>query len=225
MEILLVLIVIAVIAAAAFLYMRSRGGASSLSGHGLRRGRDEGPALRGDRGARSAARHDPMAEAVERHARATDPQEAAEAELRLQAQANRVASDLHARQASSLESHAGGSGLGGPADPPPGAYGAPAAYDEAGRPIYEDATAGYQNGNAAYPDQEVFATKDGKTIDAHGRPVRVDDPAVYETDHPGAYDDGRPAVYEDGTPVVEDERAAYYDEQGRPVYPEDRPRY
>src|SRR3954451_9754032 len=54
MEILLVVIVLAVIAAAAFLYMRSRGGASALSG----RGRGDGPALRGARGARAAARHD-----------------------------------------------------------------------------------------------------------------------------------------------------------------------
>jgi len=44
----------------------------------------------------------------ERHAMATDPHEAAAAELRLQAQANRVAADLHAQQASALESEAGG---------------------------------------------------------------------------------------------------------------------
>ena len=215
MEILLVVIVIAVIAAAAFMYMRSRGGASALSGR--RRGHGDGPALRGPRGARAAARHDPMAEAVERHAMATDPQEAAEAELRLQAQANRVAADLHTQQASSLESHAGGPGYAAGAEPPAGAYGAPAAYDAAGRPIYEDVAPPYQNGAPAYPDQEVFATRDGRTIDAHGRPVAVDDAAVY--------DSAPPAVYEDGTPVVEDDRAAYYDEQGRPVYPEDRPRY
>lgn len=146
MEILLVLIVIAVIAAAAFMYMRSRGGAPGVPGRGGRR-----PVLRGRRGAARAAHHDPMAEAVERHAQATDPHEAAEAELRLQAQANRVASDLHAQQASTLESQAGGRGPTGRA---------PAA-------------------------------------DAYGR------------DSLPARDDG----------------AAYYDEQGRPVYPEDRPRY
>jgi hypothetical protein len=222
MEILLVVIVIAVIAAAAFMYMRSRDGASGLSGR--RRGYGDGPALRGPRGARAAARHDPMAEAVERHAMATDPQEAAEAELRLQAQANRVAADLHAQQASSLESHAGGAGYAAGAAPPAGAYGAPAAYDAAGRPVYDDVAPEYQNGAPAYPEQEVFATRDGRTIDAHGRPVAVDDATVYDGP-PAVYEDGRPAVYEDGTPVAEDDRAVYYDEQGRPVHPEDRPRY
>jgi len=202
MEILLVLVVLAVIAAAAFMYMRSRGDAPGLSGRG------QGPALRGQRGAARAARHDPMAEAVEHHAQATDPHEAAEAELRLQAQANRVAADLHAQQASTLESQVGGRGFPGRSTPGD-AYGQPAAYDEAGQPIY-------QEGAPVYEDQGVYETRDGKTIDAHGHPVRVDEP-VYETDEP--------AVYQDGTPVADDDRAAYYDEQGRPVYPEDRPRY
>ena len=203
MEILLVLVVLAVIAAAVFLYMRSRGGAHDLSGRG------QGPALRGPRRTRTAAHHDPMADAVERHAMATDPHEAAEAELRLQAQANRVASDLHAQQASTLESQAGGRGFADRSAPPAGAYGAPATYDAGGRPVRQD-------GVAAYQDQEVFATRDGKTIDAHGRPVTVDDPAVYENSRPAAYEDDQ---------VARDDRAAYYDEQGRPVYPEDRPRY
>lgn len=200
MEILLVLIILAVIAAAVFMLVRSRRGAHGLPGRG-----QQGPALRGRRGAARATRHDPMAEAVERHARATDPHEAAEAELRLQAQANRVASDLHAQQASTLESQAGGRGLRGrsaPADPsapPAGAYGQP-AYDEAGRPVYVDGQ-----------------------------------PPVHDSGQPPVYEDdaGRP-VYEDGTPVHEDGRRplaeeqggpAYHDEQGRPVYPEDRPRY
>ncbi|HEV2777680.1 MAG TPA: hypothetical protein VGV90_18965 [Solirubrobacteraceae bacterium] len=210
MEIVLVLIVLAVIAAAAFMYMRSRGGAHDLTGRG------QGPALRGPRRTRAAAHHDPMAEAVERHAMATDPHEAAEAELRLQAQANRVASDLHAQQASTLESSAGGRGLAGRSASPADAYGAPAAYDEAGRPVHHDGA--YQPGAPAYQDQEVFQTRDGKTIDAHGRPVHVDGEPGYENGPP-------PAGYQDGTPVADDDRAAYYDEQGRPVYPEDRPRY
>lgn len=143
MEILLVLIVLAVLAAAAFLYMRSRGGAPGLSTRG------RGPGLRGRRRTRAATRHDPMADAVERHAQATDPHEAAEAELRLQAQANRVASDLHAQQASELESQAGGrvngrtaEGLGRPAhesaDRLPEQEGGPAYYDEQGRPVYPE---------------------------------------------------------------------------------------
>jgi hypothetical protein len=108
-----------------------------------------------------------MAEAVERHSAATDPHEAAEAELRLQAQANRVAADLHARQASTLESEAHGNGARGhavpassydepvsPYDQPPRGHGQPVSpydgpppadtrpvyEDEEGRPVYEDGT-------------------------------------------------------------------------------------
>jgi hypothetical protein len=166
MEIFLVIVVLAVIAAAAFMWMRSRN-----AGPGLAR---RGEGLRGPRGTRVAARHDPMAEVVERHAMATDPHEAAEAELRLQAQANRVAADLHAQQASALESEAGGVG-------------------------------GLRGRGSAMP------------ADAYGQPVYQDGQPLDEN--------GRPAVYEDGTPVTGDDGAAYYDEQGRPVYPEDRPRY
>ena len=208
---MIVLIVLAVIAAAVFMYMRSRDHAPGLT----RRG--QGPELRGTRGASRASRHDPMAEAVERHAQATDPHEAAEAELRLQAQANRVASDLHAQQASTLESQAGGAGrLGGRGAAAPGAYGQPAdaygqpadpygqpAYDDAGRPVYQDGRPDYA-GNPAVPasNQPVYE-------DEYGNPV---------------YEDGTPAPQE-GRVVDRDDGAAYYDEQGRPVYPEDRPRY
>lgn len=144
MEILLVLIVLAVVAAAAFLYMRSRDGVPGRASGG------RGPALRGRRQARAAARHDPMADAVERHAQATDPHEAAEAELRLQAQANRVASDLHAQQASELESQARGpvngqrvDGVERPpphesAEPLPEQEGGPAYHDDQGRPVYPE---------------------------------------------------------------------------------------
>ena len=203
MEILLVLIILAVIAAAAFMYMRSRGRAPGLA-H-----RDQGPALRGRRGAARASGQDPMAEAVERHAQATDPHEAAQAELRLQAQANRVASDLHAQQASTLESQAGGAGrLGGRGAAAPGAYGEPA--DPYGQPAYADGQPAYQGGQPAYGGNAA--------VPAGNQPV-------YEDER------GNP-VYEDGTPAPQDGRvgdrddgAAYYDEQGRPVYPEDRPRY
>ena len=180
MEIVLALIVLAVIAAAAFLYMRSRGGM-----HGLSSGRGQGPALRGTRGAARASRHDPMAEAVERHAQATDPHEAAQAELHLQAQANRVAADLHAQQASTLESQAGGRGLPGRPAPTDG-YGAPAEYDAAGQPVYQEGAPVQQD------DQGVYETTSGRTIDAHGRPVRVDDEPVYEDGQPAAYEERRP---------------------------------
>lgn len=178
MEILLVLIVLAVIAAAAFMWMRSRNAGPGLSGPS---GRSQG--LRGPRGTRAAARHDPMAEVVERHAMATDPNEAAEAELRLQAQANRVASDLHARQASALESEAGGRGFTGrssAADP----YGRPAAYDEAGRPVYQDGQPVYQDGQPVYDEGRPGMYEDG-------RPMQRDDAAAY-------YDEqGRPVYPED----------------------------
>ena len=195
MEILLVLIVLAVIAAAAFMYMRSRQGGPGLSGRG------QGSALRGPRRTRAAERDDPMADAVERHAMATDPHEAAEAELRLQAQANRVASDLHAQQASTLESQAGGAGrLGGRgAAMPADEYAQPA--DAYGRPA------------DAY----------GQPADAYGQPVQP----VYEDEHGRpVHEDGQP-VHQDGRqPLPEQEGgAAYHDEHGRPVYPEERPRY
>ncbi len=90
MEILIALIVLAILAAGAFLWMRSRKRAPDLGG--------PGGGLRGPRRTRAAARHDPMAEVVERHAMAIEPQEATAAERDLQAQARRVASDLHAQQ-------------------------------------------------------------------------------------------------------------------------------
>lgn len=201
MEILLVLIVLAVVAAAAFLLMRSRDGTP------LRRGRREkGPALRGRRRSRAATRHDPMADAVERHAIATDPREAAEAELRLQAQANRVASDLHAQQASELESHAGGRGRvgGDAASTPASSYGQP-AYDAAARRGHVDG----QPVNGV--ERPPYGGADPVYEDEQGRPV-------HEGGRPVDEDGGRRLPEQDGGP-------AYYDEQGRPVYPEDRPRY
>jgi hypothetical protein len=149
MEILLVIVLLLVVAALTFLFMRSRSHAPGRTGL---TGRGDG--IRGWRRAAAAARHDPMAEAVERHSAATDPHEAAEEELRLRAQANRVASDLHAQEAAALESQVGHGGLG------------------------------------------------------RSEPVRGADP--------GAYDDGRP---------IADEPPAYVDENGRPVYEDDRPRY
>ena len=198
MEILLVLIVLAVVAAAAFLFMRSRDG-TPRPGR-----REQGPALRGRRRSRAATGHDPMAEAVERHAMATDPHEAAEAELRLQAQANRVASDLHAQQASELESHAGGRGrLNGDGATTPGSSPGQPAYDAAARPGYVD----------------------GQPINGVERPPYGGAAPVYEDELGRPVHGGQP-VDEDGRgPLPEqDGGPAYHDEQGRPVYPEDRPR-
>jgi len=102
MEIVIVVLLLLIIAALVFAWMRLRPG---VSGNGGGRSGGAGGA-RGRRGVAGPARHDPMAEAVERHSRATDPQEAAEEELRLRAQANRVAADLHAREAASLDAEA-----------------------------------------------------------------------------------------------------------------------
>lgn len=107
-----------------------------------------------------------MAEAVERHAMATDPHEAAEAELRLQAQANRVAADLHAQQASALESELRGNGDGHIAR-----RGAP--------PAYENGTTAYDGGPPVDADGRRPA------LDEHGRPVYVDGEPLYEDDRRG----------------------------------------
>jgi hypothetical protein len=101
MEIVLVLVVVVAIAAAAFVFLRGERRAGGGRGAGAQR-----PRLRGARRARVASRHDPMAVAVERHARAVEPGEAAVEERNLQAQARVVAADLHARQAGQPDPHA-----------------------------------------------------------------------------------------------------------------------
>jgi hypothetical protein len=146
MEIVIVVLLLLIIAALVFAWMKFRPGASGSAGGSP--GHADG--LRGRRGTAVAARQDSMAEAVERHSMATDPDEAAEAELALQAQANRVAADLHTRQASALEHGAGVNGRTGagneygqpvsPYDGPPPADTSPVYEDEDGRPVYEDGT-------------------------------------------------------------------------------------
>ena len=133
MEILIVVVLLLIVAALAFLVMRSRSGAHRGAGLPGR-----GGGIRGSRRAAAAARHDPMAEAVERHSAATDPHVAAEEELRLRAQANRVAADLHAQEAAALESQVGRAGHHVNGDVGPVAEGEPAYYDEDGRPVYEE---------------------------------------------------------------------------------------
>ena len=132
MEILIVIALLLIVAALVFLFMRSRSGARRGAGLPGR-----GGGIRGSRRAAAAAHHDPMAEAVERHSAATDPHVAAEEELRLRAQANRVASDLHAQEAAALESQVGRGGhVNG--HPGPVAEGEPAYYDDNGQPVYEE---------------------------------------------------------------------------------------
>ena len=164
MELLLVVLLLLVIAGLAFAWMRSRSGAPG----GVLPGRSGD--VRGRRRTAVAARHDPMAEAVERHSAATDPHEAAEAELRLQAQANRVASELHAREADSLESQAGhGGGL--RHSPPP----------RADEPVHQDGTPVYDDGRGAPVHEKGSPAADGEPayFDEQGRPVYEDDRPRY----------------------------------------------
>lgn len=156
MELLIAVLLLLVIAGLAFAWMRSRPAAPGGGLPGRRGG------LRGRRRTAVAARHDPMADAVERHGAATDPHEAAEEELRLRAQANRVASDLHAQEAAALESQAGRGGLRRPA---------PARADQPAAP--DDATVA-REGGPPHADGEHPAY-----LDEHGRPVYEDERPRY----------------------------------------------
>ncbi|CAA9478481.1 MAG: hypothetical protein AVDCRST_MAG67-702 [uncultured Solirubrobacteraceae bacterium] len=162
MEIVIVILLLLIIAGLAFAWMKFRPGAPG-STRGVHNHAD---GIRGQRRSAVAAREDPMAEAVERHSMATDPHEAAEAELRLQAQANRVASDLHARQASALESEAHGT-LGRGHTAPVNGYAQPAYGD--GRPLHED-----EQGRPVHEDGRQPAY-----TDENGRPVYEDDRPRY----------------------------------------------
>ena len=114
--------------------------AAGAGSRAARQPRGQGPALRGSRGAARAARHDPMAEAVERHAQATDPHEAAQAELR----------------------------AAGPGQP---RRGGPA------RPGRRRRIPPQLRAPPSTADQDVFETRDGKTIDTttDDRTISVDD--------------------------------------------------
>jgi hypothetical protein len=184
MEIVIVVLLIAILGALAFAWTKLRPGTPGSAGPPRR-----GPGVRGRRGAAVAARHDPMAEAVERHSMATDPREAAEAELALQAQANRVASTLHAREASALESHLGGRG-----DPRPGV----APVHDDGTPVYDDGTPVYDDGTPVYGDgTPVYGSdqpghQNGGVVRRDGTPVDERRPAYHDEQGRPVYDDYRP---------------------------------
>ncbi len=99
MDLVIVLVIVLAVAAAtvAFLAGQRRGGA------GLR---SRGPAkvLRPRRA--RAPRNDPMAQAVVRHSRVMDPDDVVVEELRLKAQANRVAAEQVGDAGSAAEHHA-----------------------------------------------------------------------------------------------------------------------
>lgn len=94
MEILIAILVIALIAALAFVLMQRRAAVGGARGPGQTR------AVPTDR--TRAPRGDPMADAVVSHAQATDPQEVRLEEERLRAQANRVAAGLHEDNAGAM---------------------------------------------------------------------------------------------------------------------------
>ncbi|MDQ1602153.1 MAG: hypothetical protein QOD68_3627 [Actinomycetota bacterium] len=190
MEIVLVIVVLLVIAAAAFVYMRGRpGGVAGL------RGGSQAPTLRGSRRARVASRHDPMAVAVERHAQAVEPGDAAREEQNLQAQARRVAADLHARQAHQPDPHQAhvDAGLertaadpyaqnepyvdprldGGGGSDPFGRPGAAAPSDPYAQPVNADYPAAPPAANGRPLDPDYPA----QTADPYARPVDPDYPA------------------------------------------------
>lgn len=172
MEIVIVVLLVVILAALALAWTKFRPGAAGGTRHTAR-----GEGLRGRRAAAGAARHDPMAEAVERHAMATDPHEAAAAELRLQAQANRVAADLHAQQASALESAVHANGNGGLSRRGATAHDAAVPADDDALPGYDDALPGY--------DGRTAVDADGRrpVLDEQGRPVYVDGEPLFEDDH------------------------------------------
>jgi hypothetical protein len=208
MEIVLVLVVLLVIAAAAFVYMRGRpGGLAGLRGGG------RAPSLRGSRGARIASRHDPMAVAVERHAQAVEPAEAAREEQNLQAQARHVAAQLHARQAGQPDPHQAqvDAGLERTAADP---------YAQR-EPYVDPRTLSDGNGHAgsdafgrpaaAAPAADAYGRPagsdySGQTPDPYARPVSADYPA--------------PPPATSGRPLDPDYPAQASDPYGRPVDPD-----
>lgn len=133
MEILVAILVIALIAALAYVVVQRR----QVGAPGVGRPR-RSPVARRSRG---VARHDPMAAAVAEHAQAMDPADVIVAEQRLQAQARSVAAGMQ---------HAAYAGE----QPIPG--GAPAAYDPAPNGAY---AGGYEPvPNRAYDGGQVSPT-------------------------------------------------------------------
>ena len=91
MELLLVILLVVVIAALAFAVLQTRRRRGAITANRVGRG----TASPLPRQSRRARRH-PMADAVQEHAQAMEPQEVVAAEHRLQAEAGRVASGLKA---------------------------------------------------------------------------------------------------------------------------------
>lgn len=123
MELLLVVLLVAVLAAVAFAVLQARRGRGAITSNRLSRGTPS-PLPRQSRRAR---RH-PMADAVQEHAQAMEPQEVVAAEQRLQAEAGRVASGLTADARRDEHARADDLAPDGPyADPGADGYADPAA--------------------------------------------------------------------------------------------------
>lgn len=106
MEIFLVVLLVAAVAGAAALVLRDRGRGAG----GLRRAGGRGRPHGGFARRRGRAQADPLAAAIADHSRALDPQDVAEQEARLRAQANRVAAAEHERHARTGGEAADGTG-------------------------------------------------------------------------------------------------------------------
>ena len=167
MELLVAILIIAVLGAVAFAIIRHRrGGAAPL-------GRTHGSPLPSARRGSARSNH-PMAAAVEEHAQAIDPHDAAVAEQRLQARAGEVAAGLNAtahRSAAAAHQRAadqiGEPGYAGTAVNGSAAAGT-AGYDPASSANYED----------PYRDGSIDPVT-GERIDGYGDPdndPRYDDP-------------------------------------------------
>lgn len=167
MELLVAILIIAVLGAVAFaVIQRRRGGAAPL-------GRTHGSPLPTARRGSARSNH-PMAAAVEEHAQAVDPHDAAVAEQRLQARAGEVAAGLHAtahrsaaaahQQAADQYDQPGYAGTAVDGSPAAGAVG----YDPASSANYED----------PYRDGSIDPVT-GERIDGYGDPdndPRYNDP-------------------------------------------------
>ena len=139
MELLLVILLVVVIAALAFAVLQTRRRRGAITANRVGRG----TASPLPRQSRRARRH-PMADAVQEHAQAMEPQEVVAAEHRLQAEAGRVASGLKADARRDEHARAGDLAPDGPyADPRADGYADPAAQPyAAGDPRHDGGPAG-----------------------------------------------------------------------------------
>ena len=148
MELLLVVLLVVVLAALAFAVFQTRRQRGAITANRVGRG-TQSPLPRQSRRAR---RH-PMADAVQEHAQAMEPQEVVAAEHRLQAEAGRVASGLKAD--AHRDEHARADAQVADADPygnapMNGGYADPAADPYAADPRYE----GRPSGNPGDPRED-----------------------------------------------------------------------